>query len=128
MVPFNPYGLNYFKRYLSAIKLLLGCNIAQNIVKRLSHLAAGNRLFTYKVIYDAGSAPNPYHGICTLALCKPAIRRVAKVGDLIAGFESGNGGRLVYCMQVTEVLTWAQYIGVCTGNSSDNVLSMSRAV
>ena len=36
-----------------------------------------NKLFTYKVMHDGGSAPNPYSELCTLAICKPAIRRVA---------------------------------------------------
>jgi hypothetical protein len=35
------------------------------------------QLFTYTIPYDDGAAPNPFHGICTLAICKPSIRRVA---------------------------------------------------
>ena len=33
---------------------------------------------------DYGFAPNPYFGYCTLATCKPVIRRCAGVGDWIA--------------------------------------------
>lgn len=43
------------------------------------------RLFSYCIPVDDGAAPNPFWGVCTLAICKPAIRRVAEVGDWIAG-------------------------------------------
>lgn len=39
------------------------------------------KLFSYIVTHDAGFAPNPFWGYCTLACCKPAIRRTANVGD-----------------------------------------------
>lgn len=74
-----------------------------------------SRLFTYTVPFDDGAAPNPFNGLCTLAICKPAIRRVAKVGDWVAGFgskfaPSGDlSGRLVYAMRLTEVVTMAEY-------------------
>ena len=32
-------------------------------------------LFSYVVATDSGFAPNPFFGLCTLACCKPAIRR-----------------------------------------------------
>jgi hypothetical protein len=35
------------------------------------------RLFSYTVRVDDGAAPNPFRGLCTLAICKPAIRRGA---------------------------------------------------
>ncbi len=76
------------------------------------------RLFTYKVAYDAGTAPNPYGCVCTLAICKPAIRRVAEKGSIVVGLEPGNSGRIVYCMVVTETLTWNEYIKLCTEPSS----------
>ena len=78
-------------------------------------------------MFDAGSAPNPEHSVCTLALCKPAIRRVAKVGDIVVGFESGNSGRIVYCMRVTHVLAWADYIEVCNGRSTTEPLDSAIA-
>lgn len=42
-------------------------------------------LFSYVIPHDGGSAPNPYFGICTLAICKPVIRRTAKVEDWVVG-------------------------------------------
>ena len=35
------------------------------------------RLFSYVVRYDYGFAPNPFEGCCTIATCKPQIRRAA---------------------------------------------------
>ncbi len=73
------------------------------------------KLYTYCLRNDDGAAPNPFGGLCTLVICKPAIRRVAKVGDWILGTGSKNSpvgdtsGRLVYAMRVTKVLTMAEY-------------------
>jgi hypothetical protein len=73
------------------------------------------RLFTYTIPIDDGAAPNPSHGLCTLAICKPVIRRVAKSGDWIAGLGSKSApggdlsGHLVYAMRVEEVVTLEDY-------------------
>ena len=71
-------------------------------------------LHSYVVRYDSGFAPNPFYGYCTLATCKPDIRRAAQVGDWILGSGSDAKGvrlgrRLVYAMQVTEAMTFASY-------------------
>lgn len=70
------------------------------------------RLYAYVVARDFGFAPNPFGGVCTLATCKPDIRRRAAVGDWIAGLTStadrGVPG-LVYVMRVDEVLTYDSY-------------------
>lgn len=74
-----------------------------------------SRLFSYTVRVDDGAAANPFGGICTLAICKPRIRRVAKPGDWIVGLGSSNApsgdlaGHVVYAMCVTEVHTLAEY-------------------
>ena len=73
------------------------------------------RLFTYTIPIDDGAAPNPFHGLCTLAICKPTIRRVAAPDDWIVGLGSRNAPsgdlsrRVVYAMKVQEVLTLADY-------------------
>ena len=43
------------------------------------------KLYSYILTHDTGFSPNPFFGYCTLACCKPDIRRVAKVGDWIVG-------------------------------------------
>lgn len=45
-------------------------------------------IFRYIVAYDHGTAPRPYGGVCTLAICKPTIRKAARVGDWVIGFRS----------------------------------------
>lgn len=66
------------------------------------------RLFSYIVRHDSGFAPNPFHGHCTLAACKPKIRQEAKIGDWVVGL-SACGVRVVYAMKVDEKLDFATY-------------------
>lgn len=67
-------------------------------------------LFSYKVATDAGSAPNPYWGTCTLAICKPRIRSAARVGDWIVGLGvRAREGRVIYAMRVTDKMPMEQY-------------------
>lgn len=69
-------------------------------------------LYSYCIPYDDGAAPNPFWGVCTLAICKPVIRRKAAVGDWVVGTGSvgtGSAGRVVYAMQVTEEMSMADY-------------------
>lgn len=72
------------------------------------------RLYSYVVRYDSGFAPNPFYGICTLATCKPDIRKAAETGDWVVGTGSadrriGRGGFLVFAMRVTETLPLREY-------------------
>lgn len=77
-------------------------------------------LFSYVLRYDDGAAPNPFWGTCTLAICKPAIRRKAEVGDWVVGTGSKNSpiddisGHLVYAMKVTRKMTLQQYDDFCS--------------
>lgn len=96
-------------------------------------------LYSYVVETDSGFAPNPFFGVCTLACCKPAIRKAvgsrllhragrADIGELrsaepgyiqeqniwvvgLAGTSLGDRPRrsIVYAMQVTDVLDFESY-------------------
>jgi hypothetical protein len=71
------------------------------------------RLFSYVVARDYGFAPNPFHGYCTLATCKPKIRKAASPGDWILGTGSAEhrrAGYAVYVMRVDEVLSFNEYL------------------
>lgn len=48
------------------------------------------KLFSYVLRFDDGAAPNPFWGTCTLAICKPDIRRTANIDDWIIGTGSKN--------------------------------------
>jgi hypothetical protein len=70
------------------------------------------KLHSYVVSRDFGFAPNPFYGVCTLATCKPVIRRTAAVGDWIVGTGSARNKRqryLVFAMKVREALTFDEY-------------------
>ncbi|MFZ5698388.1 MAG: hypothetical protein ACOY9J_06675 [Pseudomonadota bacterium] len=71
-------------------------------------------IYSYVVRYDSGFAPNPFYGYCTLATCKPDIRKSAKIGDWIVGSGSNDrsvrrGGHLVHAMRVTEAMSFDDY-------------------
>jgi len=68
--------------------------------------------FSYVISRDFGFAPNPFGEYCTLATCKPIIRRHANVGDLIIGISpknKGKGNNLIYGMIVEEKISFNQY-------------------
>lgn len=77
------------------------------------------KLYSYCIPMDDGAAPNPYWGVCTLTICKPQIRRVARKDDWVIGVGSkrvnGNdySGRLVYAMKVTDVMSLEDYDVYC---------------
>jgi hypothetical protein len=79
------------------------------------------KLYSYCVKNDAGAAPNPFWGLCTLTICKPIIRRSAQVGDWVVGLGSANSpvgdvsDRMVYAMKVTKKLTMKEYDQFCQG-------------
>jgi Nucleotide modification associated domain 2 len=66
----------------------------------------------YVVDRDFGFAPNPFHGYCTLATCKPVIRKKAGVGDWVIGMGGARlkaTGRCIFAMRVNERLTFNDY-------------------
>ena len=70
------------------------------------------KLYSYIVRRDFGFAPNPFYDFCTLATCKPVIRRTATVGDWVIGTGSKSkqrNGYLVYAMRVTETMSFDEY-------------------
>jgi hypothetical protein len=70
------------------------------------------RMFSYKITRDFGFAPNPFHGVCTLATCKPHIRKGASAGDLIVGCGSSENhlaGHLIYVLRVSGKLPFQEY-------------------
>jgi hypothetical protein len=70
------------------------------------------KLYSYVVLRDFGFAPNPFHGVCTLATCKPGIRAKAAVGDYILGtgtVQRFPPGQMIFAMRVTEVMSFNEY-------------------
>jgi hypothetical protein len=70
------------------------------------------KVYMYVIDRDFGFAPNPFHGICTLATCKPPIRRGAQIDDWVIGIGGRRlkaTGRCVYAMKVTQTLMFNEY-------------------
>lgn len=70
--------------------------------------------FRYKLEHDYGFAPNPFHGILTLATCKGNIRNNKKlnIGDWIIGLGSvslGNKDHLIFAMKLECKITFDEY-------------------
>lgn len=72
-----------------------------------------SHLYVYIITRDFGFAPNPFHGRCTLATCKPGIRKSAKVGDWILGVGGANlksvKHKCILLMKVTEKISFNDY-------------------
>lgn len=69
------------------------------------------KLLKYVMTSDAGLAPNPYFGICSLALCTPNhMNARISIDDWIVGHScKATGNKLIYAMRVTRVLTMPEY-------------------
>jgi hypothetical protein len=66
----------------------------------------------YVVDRDFGFAPNPFHGYCTLATCKPGIRSTANIDDWVFGMGGSRlnaKGRCIFAMRITEKITFNEY-------------------
>lgn len=72
----------------------------------------GGHLLIYVVARDFGFAPNPFHGICTLATCMARVRNSAQIGDWVMGVGGSRlkaTGRCIYLMKVSEKVTFNEY-------------------
>src|SRR5260370_161577 len=68
------------------------------------------RIYVYKMTVDNGGAPCVREGWLNLAICKPAIRRMAGKGSIIFGFGGKTyGERLLYVANVTKKLIDGKY-------------------
>ena len=72
-------------------------------------------LYSYVIPVDDGAAPNPFWGACTLVICKPRIRAVAREGDWVVATGSKNApggdlsGKAVYAMRVSRTMPMREY-------------------
>lgn len=69
-------------------------------------------VYMYVVDRDFGFAPNPFHNICTLATCKPDLRRVAKKDDWVIGMGGARlnaTGRCIFAMKIADSITYNEY-------------------
>jgi hypothetical protein len=70
------------------------------------------KVYFYVVDRDFGFAPNPFHGSCTLATCKPKIRARARIGDWVIGMGGARlnaTGRCLFAMHVGQTRSFNEY-------------------
>jgi hypothetical protein len=71
------------------------------------------KLYSYVLARDYGFAPNPFSGWCSLATCKPKVRKGASLGDWIiatgAKTKYNLAGHLMYAMRVDEAIDFTSY-------------------
>ncbi len=74
------------------------------------------KVFSYIVTHDSGFSPNPFWGQCSLACCKPAIRR--SIGErwasshdtwIVGITPKSRGNELVYIMRVDHCMGFPEY-------------------
>ena len=71
-----------------------------------------SRVYIYVVDRDFGFAPNPFHGYCTLATCKPGIRNKAGFDDWVIGMGGVRlkaVGRCIFAMRIGQKITFNEY-------------------
>ena len=80
---------------------------------RLSSSTKMSKHYIYRLDHDLGFAPNAGYGICTLCGCKThSIEAWAKPGSWvigIGGIGTGQRDRLIYAMQVEQVMSYAEF-------------------
>ena len=78
------------------------------------------KIYSYRIDHDFGLAPNPFGKYCTIAVCKPHLRKSKnlKIGDWIIGtgsksLEKSSGfeceTKLIFALRVSEVLNLNSY-------------------
>jgi len=73
------------------------------------------RLYTYIVQCDTGGAPCAEESLWSLAICKPGIRKGARMGDIIVGISGGalklstKKKQILFISVVTKVVTMKEY-------------------
>ena len=69
-------------------------------------------IFSYKITYDTGAAPCIQNNLFSLAICKPKIRKCAKIGDYIIGFYANSisqNNYMAYIAKITDKKTFKEY-------------------
>lgn len=83
------------------------------------------QLFVYRIVTDAGTAPHISNGFLTLTICKPGIRKSAKVGDYVLALVAlqhtkltGKGEdryfKAAYLFKITETVGMLDYEEWCS--------------
>jgi len=94
------------------------------------------KIYSYVLRIDDGAAPNPFWGVCTLTICKPAIRRTAQIDDWVIGTGSKNtqlsdgkiydfSDSVVYAMKITDIKSLQDYDTYCNSSLINKIPNWS---
>jgi hypothetical protein len=92
------------------------------------------KLFVYRIVTDAGTAPHISNNYLTLTLCKPGIRKSAKVGDYVlalvalqhtdlTGKAEDRFYKAAYLFCITEHVSMQGYEGWCRTHAPSKICS-----
>lgn len=81
-----------------------------------------SKIWSYVVAFDGGTAPCIDNQKLSLCICKPFIRKYAKIGDWIIGFATKKlgEGHIIYACKITDKVPLEDYF-LDTENRSDKV-------
>lgn len=100
--------------------------------EKLNNFKKMTRIYSYILRFDDGAAPNPFWNKCTLTICKPVIRRTARIGDWVIGTGSKNSklkdgkkydlsDSLVYAMKISDIKSLKEYDSYCQSNMKEKI-------
>ena len=78
------------------------------------------KLYSYILACDVGGAPCVEDGCLTIAICKPDIRRLSKVGDIIvgiSGYKLGKKKKIIFIAKTTKMVTMEEYGDITRSDS-----------
>jgi hypothetical protein len=92
--------------------------------RKITTIITMTKIYSYVLRIDDGAAPNPFWELCSLTICKPAIRINAQVEDWVIGTGSKNvklsdgkyydfSESLVYAMKISDIKTLSEYDSFC---------------
>ena len=85
------------------------------------------RFYTYILQGDNGAAPCVEKNLFSLAICKPSIRRCARIGDILMGISGGkmkigNEKRIIFITIITNIVSMREY-ALTYSDRSDSIYS-----
>ncbi len=89
------------------------------------------RLFVYRIVTDAGTAPHVGNGYLTLTICKPGVRKSAKEGDYVLALVALQHTKIVgkgedryykaaYLFKVNETVPMEEYDAWCCSHGANS--------
>jgi hypothetical protein len=89
------------------------------------------RLLAYRIVTDLGAAPHILNGYLTLTICKPMIRKGAKIGDYVLALVAQSNPNIpkvedkyflvAYLFKITDIVRMEDYEEWCKTHSPGKI-------